>query len=203
MSSVHPNGIAMQPLSTSVAGTWDADLRSRVVIGTGNPSRDAVRKILYEIPSVPSAEAASLPDRIAMIRQSLSLTLSDFARVVGIERPTVYAWIDGKSLPRRGNVERLNRIAALAERWNELAARPLGRLLHERPQGETETLFQLLSSEADEAAVRDYLERLAARQRQRASSGVEARRAALGWPEVSEESRARGLARALRSRKRS
>lgn len=202
MSSVHPASSATSQWFTTVACTWDADLRSRVVIGTGNPSLAAIRKILYDTPSVQADESLSLRDRISMIRQHLSLSLSDFARIVGIERPTVYAWMEGKSLPRRGNVERLNQIAALAERWNELAARPIGRLLHERPSGESQTLFELLSSEADEAEIRNYLDRLAARQQERARSSVKARRAALGWPEVSEDAQARGLARALRVAKR-
>jgi transcriptional regulator with XRE-family HTH domain len=202
VSSVHAGSSAIAPWSTSVARTWNADLGSRVVIGTGNPSLASIREILYETPSVGEDEPFSLRDRISMIRQHLSLSLSDFARIVGIERPTVYAWMEGKSLPRRANIERLNRIAAFAERWNELAASPIGRLLHERLSGESQTLFELLSSEAGEAGIREYLARLAARQQERARSSVKARGAALGWPDVSEDEQARGLARALREPKR-
>lgn len=202
MSSVHPSSSATSPWSTSVAGTWNADLRSRVVIGTGNASLASIRKILFDPPPVREDESFSLRDRISMIRQHLSLSLSDFARIVGIERPTVYAWMEEKSMPRRTNIERLNRIAAFAERWNELAARPIGRLLHERLAGESQTLFEMLSSEADEAEIRNFLDRLAGRQQERARSSVKARSAALGWPEVLEEAQARGLARALREPKR-
>ena len=56
-------------------------------------------------------------DAIALIRSTLGLNMSETARVLRVERPTVYAWLSGKAHPRVLNYRRLWRIASLIRRY--------------------------------------------------------------------------------------
>lgn len=189
-------------LFTGVPGAWQVSVPLTYVVGTGSVSARAVRQVFYDIHFAPGPPEATLADRIAVIRQYLSLSVSDFARVVGIERPTVYAWIDGESNPRKANLERLRVLNAVAERWKDMTGQPIGRLLDERLPGETKTLLELLAGEIDADAVESLLERLALRRRERESTSVKGRLAAAGLPDKSESSQTRGLMRTLRARAR-
>src|SRR5688572_24216788 len=46
-------------------------------------------------------------DLVAFARAYLSLSLSDFARAVGVERPTIYAWLNGNAVPSEASWRRL------------------------------------------------------------------------------------------------
>lgn len=189
-------------LFTGVPGGWRENVPLTYIVGTGSPSERAVRQVFYQIYVAPVPSEATLADRIALIRQYLSLSVSDFARVAGIERPTVYAWIDGESSPRKANLERLQALNGVAERWKAMTGQPIGRLLDERLPGETKTLLDLLLGEIDAQAVESLLERLALRSRERESTTVRARLAVAGLPDKSEASQRGGLMRALRMRAR-
>jgi transcriptional regulator with XRE-family HTH domain len=74
--------------------------------------------------------ALRVPGRvIAEIRASLSLNISETARALGVERPTIYAWLAGEVTPQRANMVRLGRVADIAASWRRRSARPLGDLV--------------------------------------------------------------------------
>lgn len=68
----------------------------------------------------------SAPERVARIRASLGLNVSETARVLGVQRPTVYAWLAGQSRPQRSHWLRLIEIEDVAAAWSRLSALPLG-----------------------------------------------------------------------------
>ena len=189
-------------LFTGVGGGWQENVPLTFVVGTGSPSGRAVRQVLYEIHVAPLMLEPAPADLITMIRQYLSLSVSDFARIAGIERPTVYAWIDGDSTPRKANLERLRALSAVAERWKAMTGRPMGRLLHERVPGETMTLAEVLAGEIDAEAVASLLERLALRGHEREPLSVKERITLTGLSDKSETSQRRGFMRTLRTRAR-
>lgn len=169
------------------------DLLIEYQIVTGHISMRAVRAALAELKAPASPPELSVADRIGSIRHLLSLSVTDFARVAGIERPHAYAWIDGTSTPRPANMQRLEQLQSVANRWNDLAGKPMGRLLHERLAGETTTLIELLSGELDEERIESLLPRLALRGREREAMSIKARLAAARLPDISKEKQARNL----------
>ena len=163
-------------------------------IVTGHISMRAVRAALAELKAPASAHEPSVADRIGSIRHLLSLSMTDFARVAGIERPHAYAWVDGRSTPRPANMQRLEQLESVANRWKQLAGRTIGRLLHERLAGEPSALIDLLSAEElDEERIAALLPRLALRGREREAMSIKARLAAAGLPDISKERQARNL----------
>lgn len=65
-------------------------------------------------------------DMIAAVRSALSLQIKEIASLVGVERPTVYSWIQGKSTPFEQNRSRLQQLFAAARKWQALSPLPLG-----------------------------------------------------------------------------
>lgn len=63
---------------------------------------------------------------LAEIRSIVGLNIAETARVIGVERPTIYAWLSDRSTPQRANSLRLVRIADLAARWRRRSEMPLG-----------------------------------------------------------------------------
>lgn len=63
---------------------------------------------------------------LAAIRSILGLNVAETARVVGVERPTIYAWLTGRSTPQKANALRLVRIFDVASRWKRRSSSQLG-----------------------------------------------------------------------------
>jgi len=89
------------------------------------------------------SEFPSFKTQIAAIRSALSLQMKELAEAVGVERPTVYSWINDQNSPQPTNRQRLHAIYRLAEQWNKLTSKPLGKALH-HVDTEGRSLFDLL-----------------------------------------------------------
>jgi transcriptional regulator with XRE-family HTH domain len=66
-----------------------------------------------------------LASQVGFIRHFLSLSVSDLAQLLEVERPTVYGWLTGKSLPRKQNLDRLARLYEVAKLWRSQHPTPL------------------------------------------------------------------------------
>lgn len=117
---------------------------------------------------------AMAPDQvIAEIRATLGLNISETARALGVERPTVYAWLASRGQPQRANVLRLRRVAGIAALWRRRTNLPLGD--HVRvPGADGRSIAELL---ADETLLeRELAERLDAFAADLLSPGAKLRR---------------------------
>jgi hypothetical protein len=74
----------------------------------------------------PASSLVAPRDVIANLRSALSLNMSEVARVLRVERPTVYAWLRSDSVPQRSNSIRLARLNDVARRWQRGMTAPLG-----------------------------------------------------------------------------
>lgn len=68
---------------------------------------------------------------IAEIRSRLTLQIKEFAEIVGVERPTIYAWIKGNAAPQKHNQIRLRQLHRIAMAWSRLSKSPTGTALRE------------------------------------------------------------------------
>ncbi len=91
---------------------------------------------------------------IALVRHYFSLTTTDLSRILLVERPTVYAWLDGKSEPNPENRSRIRKLFNIASRWREKSSLPIGKFLREPMEGEM-SLFDLLRRNALETEAID------------------------------------------------
>lgn len=85
----------------------------------------------------------SIEGQIATIRSALSLQMKELAEVIGVERPTVYSWLNGNNSPQPTNRDRLHTVYRLARRWNDRSNTPVGKDRH-LPDDDGCTLFDLL-----------------------------------------------------------
>ena len=83
-------------------------------------------------------------DRVLLIRRWLSLSVAEAARVLGVQRPTIYAWERG-DVPAQKNVARLGTLFDLASHWRSMSDEPVGALRKEVVTNEGKTLVALLS----------------------------------------------------------
>jgi transcriptional regulator with XRE-family HTH domain len=90
---------------------------------------------------------AELLDEASMLRRArhyLSLNIKELAEIMGVERPTIYSWLDGTIKIRKSNKERIQTIYALAETWWSKANAPLDRRLYARPAAGMRSIFEML-----------------------------------------------------------
>jgi transcriptional regulator with XRE-family HTH domain len=144
----------------------------------------------------PDVSVRSAAEQLTVIRHYLSLSVSDLARVAGVQRPTIYSWLQSVTVPRRESLERLALLERVATHWKLLADRPLGALasLAVGANGET---FAVLLERASEEQLRSTLGQLAGRLAKRAPS-IKAALESRGLPDVSEAELAEGRLRAMR-----
>lgn len=94
----------------------------------------------------PRELAVSVSEQIAFLKSSLGLRITEIAEIIGVERPTVYGWIEEKFLPQGRNRTRLSRLVDFAERWRSLCVRPLGNLARDN-KIDGKTLLELFKSD--------------------------------------------------------
>lgn len=68
---------------------------------------------------------------LSFIRSSLSLTVIEMAKILRVERQTIYAWIGGSSEPHPSNRSRLNKIYSIAKYWETLSSLPVGNFVRQ------------------------------------------------------------------------
>ncbi len=117
-------------------------------------------------PDQATPPALALPDCPAIIasaRRLLSLNVSDLSRIVGVSRPTVYAWADGSAQIKQENRQRLTDLEAVAQQWFKLAGdNPLGHLLRAPLAPRQPSILDLLSaSNWEQPAIESALQKLA------------------------------------------
>jgi transcriptional regulator with XRE-family HTH domain len=64
-------------------------------------------------------------EMVSAIRSSLSLNINEMARVVHVERPTIYDWVGGRSNPHPDNLERLSKVFTIAQQWKRISPLPV------------------------------------------------------------------------------
>lgn len=74
----------------------------------------------------------SVSTQVSTIIEAFSLTISQAARVLGVTRPTVYAWKKSEDAcnAERSDHQRLMKIYGLADQWNRFGLGPLGERAH-------------------------------------------------------------------------
>lgn len=103
-------------------------------------------------------------EMLSLIRANLSLNISELSLVMQVERPTIYAWINGSAKPRAQHLERLQVIFELARFWMQNTQEQLGAYLHYKRQDELSILDLLKDRKIDKGeifgALKDVLNKL-------------------------------------------
>lgn len=89
----------------------------------------------------------SASSKLARVRSNLSLQVAELARILRVERPTVYSWMRDDSVALRAeNRDRLDRLEVLAQRWESRSNLPVGALIR-APNDAGESVVSLLEQE--------------------------------------------------------
>lgn len=122
-----------------------------------------------------SAQLAKSPtlspgEVIAAIRAALSLQIKELAEILGIERQTVYSWINEEAQPSPQNREQLQKVYRLSCEWNRRCKLPAENLVRTIGTDGQSLLDLLRSDPLDEHKVVSRLSGLALeRMKQQAS----------------------------------
>lgn len=107
-----------------------------------------------EAPTVNPTSLVTVSEQVATIKRYFSLTLADLARVLGVERPTVYSWMAERSSPHAANRDRIGVLYDLAKTWRSSSSIPVGSLLRLKAE-HGKSLFEYLTEETlDQKAIR-------------------------------------------------
>jgi len=99
-----------------------------------------------EIAFMPSSEL-SVQVQVRLVLGKLGLSKSDLAKILGVTRPTLYAWLDGHIEPKSENASRLAEIASIVNEEEEFKDQPLFHAYIERRiSGHPLSLLEALSA---------------------------------------------------------
>jgi hypothetical protein len=124
----------------------------------------------------------AVDEMVAHIRASFGLNVSQTAKVLRVERPTVYAWISGSAAPHPSNRERIALLDRCAQRWDELSSFPAKQLLKQPISGGNSLLDLFQREDLDEQLLFRQLEALARKGTQFRRPSLRERLAARGEP---------------------
>lgn len=86
----------------------------------------------------------SVADLVSNVKLALGVNVSELARILGVERPTIYSWIKGSASPVASNWARINEVADYATYWSQRSTNPLGEWAR-RPIDNHRSLLEALS----------------------------------------------------------
>lgn len=110
------------------------------------------------------AAAQSARDQVRFIQASLGLTVAQFACALGVERQTIYNWlqIEQTSMLQTRTRTRLAQISDIARQWNQICPMPIGKLAASLDIGGTSLIGLLSQTPINEPALRSAMESVAA-----------------------------------------
>lgn len=91
---------------------------------------------------------------LGFIKNTLSLNVSELAEVLGVSRPTIYAWAEGGNADE-SNRQRLASLEELAQEWESLCSEPLGTLLRDNSERGTRILDLIKAPELPVAEIKE------------------------------------------------
>lgn len=100
-----------------------------------------------EYSGVKNVDTRSPADLVATIRDGFAITMSDLATVLGVSRPTAYAWLEGQE-PKPEAMMRIQRLSRAADEFNRANITRLDKLVH-RPILNGRSLLDLLKADKD------------------------------------------------------
>ncbi len=126
------------PTYLQVFGTYAGELLSG---HAETPSGGNILRVIGTITKQSEEASASFADMVAQIKIAFSLSVSDLAQVLHVERPTIYAWLDERWVPKEENVLRVTQVYRHASYWakfnrkalsdKQLSTKVSGHCLHE------------------------------------------------------------------------
>jgi DNA-binding XRE family transcriptional regulator len=102
--------------------------------------------------------------QVRSVLEYFGLSKSDLAKILGITRPTLYAWLDGHIEPKSENTRRLVALASIVEGTSEFKGQALFHAYVERPMsGFPVALIEALAAPTlDAALIRTMVARIRA-----------------------------------------
>lgn len=142
--SPHPSITVAVPLLILTAGTGG--------IMTAHGTSEALNRFYYprihvEPSRAKQTDMRSPAEHVANIRDVFAISMSDLASVVGVTRPTVYAWLAGQE-PKGEAVIRIQQLSRAADKFNQANIIRLDKLVH-RPILNGRSLLDILKTDED------------------------------------------------------
>ena len=132
-------------------------------------------------------DTRSPAEHVANIRDVFAASMSDLAAVLGVSRPTAYAWLKGDEPNKPEAVTRIQRLSNIADRVKGMNIERMDKLIHRKILN-GESLFDLLKTDRDPSILIQSLKEISekeARTRQESKSSGKHRRS---LDEISSES---------------
>lgn len=131
-------GGMMTPHSTSEMNRWLHTPQIHVEHSDANNA---------EYSSAKNVDTRSPADLVATIRDGFAISMSELAAVLGVSRPTAYAWLEGQE-PKPEAMIRIQRLSPAADEFNRANISRLDKLVH-RPILDGRSLLDLLKADED------------------------------------------------------
>jgi DNA-binding transcriptional regulator YiaG len=94
-----------------------------------------------------NVDTRSPADLVATIRDGFAISMSDLAAVLGVSRPTAYAWLEGQE-PKPEAMMRIQGLSRAADEFSRANITRLDKLVH-RPILDGRSLLDLLKADED------------------------------------------------------
>lgn len=119
--------------------------------------------------SVRMAERVSADQQLVYVRDVLAISITDLAELLGVARPTIYAWMQGAAAPRDEHLLRLQQVEQQAREVEAFGLLMEAKLL-KRPLRDGTTLLQRLNQRQPLAPALTELAELNRMERQQRAS---------------------------------
>lgn len=111
-----------------------------------------------------NVDTRSPAEQVANIRDVFAINMSDLASVLGVTRPTAYAWLEGQE-PKAEAVIHIQKLSRIADEFNRANIIRLDKLVH-RPILNGRSLLDILNTDEDHLEALSTLKEIAEKEAQ-------------------------------------
>ncbi len=112
-----------------------------------------------------NVDTRSPAEQVANIRDVFAINMSDLASVLGVTRPTAYAWLEGRQEPKAEAVIHIQKLSRIADEFNRANIIRLDKLVH-RPILNGRSLVDILKADEDHLEALSTLKEIANKESQ-------------------------------------
>jgi transcriptional regulator with XRE-family HTH domain len=127
-----------------------------------SPSHYPRIRIEHSVPK--NGDMRSPAEHVANIRDVLGINMSDLASILGVTRPTVYAWYEGQE-PKTEAVTHIQRLSRISDEIKRINIIRIDKLIH-RPILDGRSLLDILKTDEDPVAALVTLKAVADKEEQ-------------------------------------
>lgn len=132
---------------------WDSLVITSFLL---NQSHDAVQRV--NNPNLIQRRILTVSEQLNYARTALGINIKQLADILGVSRPTIYAWTTGNNPSNHDVRDKIKYLYEISVLWNNMDIGPLGIFLTTPLQADGSTILDHIKTQTNKSIIKEYFD---------------------------------------------